>query len=398
MSLRTSGFPEFVIEIAFATDPAATPTWVNVTDYVRGFSTRRGRSHELSRVEAGTAIVRLSNRDRRFDPSYAAGPYYPNVIPMRRIRIKAVDGATTYYVFSGYIERWPQTWKGTEDAEVTITAVDGFEPLRQLAVTTSYSSEVSSARISNVLNDAGWSATDRAISIGQSSVQASTLTETSALQHIMDVVEAEQGSFFIDGAGNAVFHDRHTRLKTPYTTSAGVFGDDGSELPYRDFIVSYDKDEIRNHIRVTRPGGTTQTVTDATSVTRYFKRSYVADPILTTDNEALSMAEWLLSRFKDPKLRVSEIELSARMGSTVAEHILERELGDRITTLRRVPGGGDPIEQDSFIESINHDVKRDKNGWQWVTRWSLSPADNFTYWTLGDSANGVLGTTTRLAY
>src|SRR3970282_1328224 len=44
----------FLLEIAFASPPLAeSPTWTDVSDYfVRG-ETRRGRSHELGRTDAG---------------------------------------------------------------------------------------------------------------------------------------------------------------------------------------------------------------------------------------------------------------------------------------------------------------------------------------------------------
>lgn len=50
----------------------------------------------------------LNNTDRRFDPSYAS-PYYPNVVPMRRVRDRTVQPAVTYDLFEGFVEDWGQT-------------------------------------------------------------------------------------------------------------------------------------------------------------------------------------------------------------------------------------------------------------------------------------------------
>ncbi len=102
---QATSYPYLKVEIAFSTDPTSgSPTWTEITQYVLGFSCRRGRQHDLARIEAGTLDARLDNRDRRFDPSYAASPYYPDVLPLRRIRIRASWNSVIYPVWQGYVE------------------------------------------------------------------------------------------------------------------------------------------------------------------------------------------------------------------------------------------------------------------------------------------------------
>jgi hypothetical protein len=108
-------WPTLTVEIDFVHGPLtalASNTWVDVTSYVHSFSTRRGRSDALNRVEAGTAVVTLDNSDRRFDPTFTGSPYYPNVVPMRKIRISAVYSGITYRLYTGHIESWPPNWPG----------------------------------------------------------------------------------------------------------------------------------------------------------------------------------------------------------------------------------------------------------------------------------------------
>lgn len=55
-----------------------SPTWTDISAYVRGASIQRGSTRVDSptvRYEAGTAELRLDNRDRRFDPTNLQGPY-----------------------------------------------------------------------------------------------------------------------------------------------------------------------------------------------------------------------------------------------------------------------------------------------------------------------------------
>jgi hypothetical protein len=89
-------------------------------------------------MQAGEASVTLDNRDRRFDPSNTAGPYYPNVVPMRHLRIRATEGST-YDLFRGFVEDWGQQWSGPAplglgDAVCEVHVVDAFKVLNLVDV------------------------------------------------------------------------------------------------------------------------------------------------------------------------------------------------------------------------------------------------------------------------
>jgi hypothetical protein len=125
----------FTIEMAFGVSPLTrASTWVDVSDHVRGFNIRRGRTHELSRTQTGELTLRLANQDRRFDPSNTASAYYPNVRPMAQVRVTGTYAGVDYLEFWGFVEDWGQTWPvrpigSGGDAEVQVRAVDGFKLL-----------------------------------------------------------------------------------------------------------------------------------------------------------------------------------------------------------------------------------------------------------------------------
>lgn len=122
------GFPTLVIEVAFSTDPlSGAPIWTDISAYNRGLTTKRGRNRELDRFSAGTASLRLRNLDRRFEPEYAGSPYYPNVIPARRIRVSAVYGSDRFALYTGFVDGWDPSWPTIGDAEVPISASDILE-------------------------------------------------------------------------------------------------------------------------------------------------------------------------------------------------------------------------------------------------------------------------------
>lgn len=141
-SITTAGGITYTIEVDFTTALLGVPTaWVDITTYVRTFSTRRGRSHELGRMQAGECSLTLDNRDRRFDPTYASGPYYPNVLPMAHLRIRATTASfLTYTVFTGFVDDWGQQWSGPApqglgDATAEVHAVDALAVLNLIDIT-----------------------------------------------------------------------------------------------------------------------------------------------------------------------------------------------------------------------------------------------------------------------
>src|SRR4051812_10986829 len=100
--------PPVVTEVAFTTDPGATsPSWTDISAYVKSSSPTRGRDSEFDDFGPGTNSLRLNNKDRRFDPSYTAGPYYGYLLPMRRVR-QYVDGPLTG------LEWWSENEVGDE--------------------------------------------------------------------------------------------------------------------------------------------------------------------------------------------------------------------------------------------------------------------------------------------
>jgi hypothetical protein len=126
-------FPTTKVEISFTASPyERTPaTWVDVTQYVRNLSVRRGRSGDLEQFPTGTASVILDNRDRRFDPFNTAGPYYGNLIPRRQIRITASTGGAFVPVFRGWIAGWPIEY--TSAGFDTTTSLECFDVLGLIA-------------------------------------------------------------------------------------------------------------------------------------------------------------------------------------------------------------------------------------------------------------------------
>lgn len=118
-------------------------TWVDISADLISGSIRRGRQNELDRYQAGTCELVLSNDDRDYDPTYAAGPLYGHILPMRPVKITATYAAVTYPLFYGYADRWTQRAEGPHRAVTTLQATDGFKVLSRANLASSaYAQEV----------------------------------------------------------------------------------------------------------------------------------------------------------------------------------------------------------------------------------------------------------------
>lgn len=136
--------PDVFVEIAFSSPPnTGSPIWTDVSGWVRSIGINRGRSSELEQYSAGRVSLVLDNRDRRFDPLHSGSPYAPNVLPRKQLRIRAVYKGTTYSLFTGFIEGWPQEYDQADtDATVAVTAIDPLAWLARIHMPTPWELEV----------------------------------------------------------------------------------------------------------------------------------------------------------------------------------------------------------------------------------------------------------------
>ena len=139
-------YPTAIVSIAFNDGPyVVSPTWTNVSTYVRSFSTDRSRPDDWGNF-TGSASVELDNRDRRFDPFCTTSPYWNSttnqtkLTPRRQVKIEASYGGTIYPVFRGYVDGWPPTWTDAGfDSTVTIQCYDALSLLSQVQLPADWS-------------------------------------------------------------------------------------------------------------------------------------------------------------------------------------------------------------------------------------------------------------------
>lgn len=389
-------FPTLIVEVQFTSG-----VWTDVTEYLiqRQIRTRRGSTRvdsPIIRYEPGQAQVTLMNGDRRFDPTNLAGPHVvagvSKVTPMRPVRIRATRLSTTYDLFRGFADEWDIDWVANVHSEVTVPITDAFKVLsnkRRAAVSAVGAGENTGARITRILDSAGWSASDRVIATGNSTLQATTL-EGEALAELQAAAESEIGELYIDGAGKVVFRNRQAILNDARSnTVQAVFGAyTGSPAPFA-LRLNTDDATLWNEVRAQRAGGTEQVKSDSASQAEYLTRTFQASSlILQSDTEAEAYAGWILYVSKDPEVRFDAITIYPMADpDNLFPQVLSREIGDRIEIWRRPPGEGEPIRRQVFIRGISHDIGTGT----WSTTWTLQSATKYgSFFTLDNATLGLL--------
>jgi len=146
---------------------------------------------------------------------------------------------------------------------------------------------------------------------GNTLCQADPATTRSALAAIETVTFTEQGAFYFDKAGNAVFKDRDFVYQSGTATPTVFSNATGStDIPYAGITFALDDKTIVNSATVTRTGGSPQTASNQDSIDKFFLHSITAnDMLMQTDEEALNLAANFVASRKDTTLRIETITL-----------------------------------------------------------------------------------------
>jgi len=395
MSVAFDSNVNLTVEIGFASNPYDTTyTYTDVSDYVLKIDIKRGRQQALSEIGTGTATVVFDNQDRRFDPTNTLSPYSPNVIPNKPIRISATYDATTYRLFEGFIEQFPQQFVASGNQSITtVTALDAFALFKLARHTDNEVQELSSVRIANILDEIGWSSSKRDLQTGVLDVQAVS-DDNDALTALRLTSQSEGGQLFMAKDGDVKFYNRRTLYLNQ--TSAGTIGVGAGEIPYNDVALNFDNVLLRNDWRITRVGGTEQIAQDTASISKYGSRVVKrTGQLQVSDDDALSVAIQNETSFGEVGIRVDSMVFSPKSNTIIWTHALGAELFDRYTVKVPMPNG-DTLETAVNIQRVAHKIDAKNKTWTWTI--NTSPANEIGAWLLGIAGNSELGVTTRLGF
>ena len=301
-------------QLGFTEFGAVADNIVDVSTSVVKIDTRKERNLLQDKYTAGTATVRIVDPTGAWNPQNTSSPLYPNLVPLRQITISATYSGTTYPIFAGFITEYKYQYpKDQETGFVDLICYDGFRLLFNSLITTvtgAVAGEDTGTRVGRILTQVQWAGSQRIILTGDTTCQADPGTSRNALEACQTAEFTEQGAFYINKSGQAVFKDR-TFVYNAQSASPTKFNNDGTtDINYFGITFAHDDKTIVNSASVTRIGGTTQTYTDTTSQQTYFFHGITAtDMLMETDANALALATAYVTTRKDTTIRIDNITL-----------------------------------------------------------------------------------------
>ena len=194
-------------------DWAHNGTWSDESARVERVQVRSGFERAGAPVAAvGRCAITLRNHDRRYSPGNAAGPLYGQLLPRRPVRVRASDGAQSWTLFRGYIERIVPDAGAQGRGLCEIVCVDGLAlPARQrIGVAHAESKSVAEAvgeLVGAVYTPPATSYQDNGDALTHYG-RAWQPERTTALDALRDVCRAVYGRFFLARDGTATYWAR----------------------------------------------------------------------------------------------------------------------------------------------------------------------------------------------
>jgi hypothetical protein len=290
--------------LASSTTPEPT---VDLTPDVRQISIRRGRNIMRDTYEAGTCVVRVLDPNSYFNPQSVTSPYYGFLTPLRKLRVSATVNGVGYFLFSGYTTNYLYSYDQNQNmGYVDIECSDAFR-LMQLAtvttVATTPAGQDTGTRINKILDQVQFPNNMRTVNTGNTTCVADPATARTALDAVKNAEFSEQGAFYFNQEGTAIFLNRTNTIKKYGDTPIEFNQTTG--IPYTNLVFAFDDKLIINSAGMTRVGGTQQVSENAASIAKYFPhQSNQENLVCETDADALNIAKIYQSTRAETTIRI----------------------------------------------------------------------------------------------
>jgi len=337
--------------------------FVDATEYVLSVAIQRGRGSQVEQFSPGTCRILADDRasGRLFDPANTASTYYEgnfDLAPRRAIKVLA----GTAELFVGAITDLDITYQMPDLSFASITAADGLYELSRTSLAAfTPSSELTSARVSTILNrpEVNYSTALRSIETGLATCGTVAYdANVNTLSALQAVAIAEDGRLFANRKNEIVFDQR---VDFTFSTAIAGFGGTASnQIPLLDIGVAYGQETLFNRVQIDVDGGTAaQVASDAASQTQYGVQTLSFSNVpLNTLAAGSALAQNILDKYKDPKIRFDQISTSLNAcGTALFATVLALDVGDVVSVTKRYTQGLPLSRTDTvFIESVSHDI------------------------------------------
>jgi hypothetical protein len=337
--------------------------FVDATEYVLAVAVQRGRTNQTDQFSPGTCRVLADDRasGRLFDPANTASAYYEgsfDLAPRRAIKVLA----GTAELFVGAITDLDITYEQPNLSFASIVSADGLYELSRTALTAfTPSSQLTSDRVTAILDrpEVNFSTALRNISTGIATCGTVAYTDnTNTLSALQAVAIAEDGRLFANRRNQIQFDER---ISFTFSTAIASFGGTATnEIPILAIGVAYGQETLFNRVQVDIDGGTAaQVAQDSASQTQYGVQTLSFSGVpLVNETAGATLAQNLLDKYKEPKIRFNEISTSLNAcGSALWPTVLALDVGDVISVSKQYDQGLPATRiENVFIESVAHDI------------------------------------------
>jgi hypothetical protein len=377
-----------VLGVGILSDSNAPALVADLTDVTRQITIRRGRNITRDTYEAGNATIRVFDPNSNFNPQNTSSPYYGQLTPLRKLRISADYAGTTYYLFSGYTTDYIYSYDQAENVGyVDINATDAFRLFNLAAigtVTGQAAGQDTGTRIGKILDTVEFPNSMREINTGNSNTQADPATRRTSLAAIQNCEVVEQGAFYLNAEGTAVFKNRSNTIGSAGVTPI-AFNQTGG-IPYKNLKFAFDDKLIVNQANVTRIGGTTQTNVDVGSLATYFPHSITySDLVAETDADCANIAKIYVATRATTTIRIDEMTVDLLDSSVPTGTILNLDYFSNVL-ISNIQPNNSTITKNLQVQGVAWDITPNR----WLgTFTTLEPlTDGFI---IGSATYGVLG-------
>lgn len=322
--------------------------WVNIVCDVTSLSGRRGATRMqgvLTRSEAGSIDLELSDPERRFDPTVNVDAVHPGT----PLRVRAWGPGWSEVLFTGRVGDDVQVFYRRDEAPlVTLSVVDVIARLARYASTGHPDPGVGGgedllARVERVLDEAG--APDDAVAGDADRAFAARLAPTSLTSGwspITDAADAELGRVWVSKHDRLVVRGRGSEMSGPVRGTLSDWHDEAVEgtvhCCYVDPVVRVGTELLATRAIAARRvtlGDTSATVTidDAVAAARYTGGVPATmerrDLDLSTDGQLDPWARFVVAHGATPELRVDRVTPAPWNAPEAWPALAATDIGDR---------------------------------------------------------------------
>ena len=288
---------------------------VDISNQVSNISIQGGYNLLQDQFQVTIAKIRVLDPNGDWNPQNTSSPYYGKLVPNRKMRVSATYAGTTHYLFSGYTTAYNYSYpKDQAFGYVDITCNDGFR-LFQLSnvqtITDAGAGQDTGTRINKILDQVGFPNSLREVMTGgtETICQADPATARTALQALKQVEATEQGAFYMDGEGDAVFKSR-AFIQSKSGKNPTYFSNAGDGISYKNLTFALDDKLIINDATFANVGGTDQHYTNVASTAKYFPHSFSSKVLVgATDADAFNVAATYVQTRAETSIRIDALTL-----------------------------------------------------------------------------------------